>query len=349
MSSSPTLVYQLLQWVERICLAILSPSPPYCLERLKHISYVSLLTAPPFLLLGCTLVVLMLLWLCAVKSTVLGKRIVMASGPAPSESFHYMFSASAPILALETTHLDYMPPRPLGGGLDPQPLILQQFDRLHECISYRRIGSDVQTDLSPTRLGPPGSRHPTPGSPGSPHTTGNHEQVNPAVASPAHSFRTIRFVTPIPSMHTLPASATVSREAAVDANMSGSPIPEPTETIVTRHFRAFKSSGSVKLESKERGTTWFETESSSRITHPPHFANSTSVQHGDVYCHRTPDHCQLWLWVSGGGDRPTGWIPVAAGYRRQDGRRLVVTDSYRIPSWVSEATYNAKFKHRLRA
>ena len=117
----------------------------------------------------------------------------------------------------------------------------------------------------------------------------------------------------------------------------------PTQVVLfTRLRRSFKG---ADPEDDTRATFWFESESEARIQHPPDFSLCKNIDLGDIFLHRTTPRCQLWIWAVGGDGIPY-WKPVMAGYRRKDGRRLVVTDTLKIPSWVSTSTFDAKFKHR---
>ena len=59
---------------------------------------------------------------------------------------------------------------------------------------------------------------------------------------------------------------------------------------------------------------------------------------GDLFYYRTSGGYKLWLWSVLDG-KPF-WKPVKYGYIREDGRRLIVTPSTHVPSWVSLERYN---------
>ncbi|KAJ8463410.1 hypothetical protein ONZ51_g10283 [Trametes cubensis] len=101
-----------------------------------------------------------------------------------------------------------------------------------------------------------------------------------------------------------------------------------------RHFRTFRNyAGVTDMNGEPVGTGWFQSQSDSPITAPPDFSTSPDVRVGDIFCHKTPTSCQMWLWVAGTGT-PSYWGPIPLGHRRGDGRRLTLTKSMREPSWV---------------
>lgn len=65
---------------------------------------------------------------------------------------------------------------------------------------------------------------------------------------------------------------------------------------------------------------------------------------GNIYRYIAYDHTppvyQLWLRVAGADGRPF-WKPVAVGYEREDGRKLILTLSKKNPSWVQESRFKA--------
>ncbi|KAI0827480.1 hypothetical protein BC628DRAFT_1418573 [Trametes gibbosa] len=75
-------------------------------------------------------------------------------------------------------------------------------------------------------------------------------------------------------------------------------------------------------------TAWFGSEGTAPITAPPPMGNQHDVRSGDLFCHKTPEVCQLWVWTSG------TWRPVNLGYQRPDGRCLSLTKKKKEPSWV---------------
>ncbi|KAI0752995.1 hypothetical protein C8Q80DRAFT_1118244 [Daedaleopsis nitida] len=82
-------------------------------------------------------------------------------------------------------------------------------------------------------------------------------------------------------------------------------------------------------------TYWFEVRGQSVVQQPPNFVQD-DVEIGEILYHRNMAEgrlSQLWIWVD---DRGTGpyWKPVTVGYRRQDGRRLSLSEKRKTPSWV---------------
>nr|VWO94136.1 Heterotrimeric G-protein beta subunit [Ganoderma boninense] len=94
--------------------------------------------------------------------------------------------------------------------------------------------------------------------------------------------------------------------------------------VYDRQFVWFKNLSNTMLGNGEpAGTGWFESESESVIDAPPDFSASKDVRVGDVFCHRTPFICQLWLWVQPVDHILPDWEEVQVGYRHWDGRKLI--------------------------
>lgn len=77
-------------------------------------------------------------------------------------------------------------------------------------------------------------------------------------------------------------------------------------------------------------------------------SKSPRLRVGDLYCHFSPSREQVWIRALDAHGQPL-WQEIYLGYKREDGRRLVLTDSWRLPSWISENTYKTKHKKRRKS
>ncbi|RPD81760.1 hypothetical protein L226DRAFT_564425 [Lentinus tigrinus ALCF2SS1-7] len=82
---------------------------------------------------------------------------------------------------------------------------------------------------------------------------------------------------------------------------------------------------------------WAGSEGPEPINAPPIFENENDIRIGDVYRHLIPDDCQLWLRVL--GDDGPFWLSVPAGYEREDGRFLSLTQQKQEPSWITSSEW----------
>ncbi|KAI0363410.1 hypothetical protein BV20DRAFT_1058088 [Pilatotrama ljubarskyi] len=234
-------------------------------------------------------------------------------------SFEYSFSASAAVRALETTQLVYAPPTPPGKKSDVQPLILQVFDRPVEVSVHRspnvvvsELGSSepsmartpappLPAGLSVLALDPAMPRqHPlrsiaVAGSSSTghgPHASHCQASYTPASHPSLSSSRAVRFSTPpsqletswradhAPPSGTIPSGPTIE-PSSDDRHTAQYGRVELAPSAFTRQFRTFRSGGTVKLEGKDEGTAWFESNSSSRIQTPPDFSDVAQGLHLD--------------------------------------------------------------------
>ncbi|KAI0709953.1 hypothetical protein C8Q76DRAFT_798724 [Earliella scabrosa] len=82
-------------------------------------------------------------------------------------------------------------------------------------------------------------------------------------------------------------------------------------------------------------TFWFETRGTVSVSHPPDFVRD-ELMIGDLFYHRntaSPKMSQLWVWIDDSRIGPY-WKPVKVGYRREDGRRLLLSEKRKNPSWL---------------
>ena len=66
------------------------------------------------------------------------------------------------------------------------------------------------------------------------------------------------------------------------------------------------------------------------IDYPPDLSCDANLAIGDIFIFHTATHYRLWIYRAGGY-----WQRIEAGYRREDGRYLLVTPVKKEPSWVS--------------
>ncbi|KAI0364517.1 hypothetical protein BV20DRAFT_1039371 [Pilatotrama ljubarskyi] len=89
-------------------------------------------------------------------------------------------------------------------------------------------------------------------------------------------------------------------------------------------------------------TSWFSSEEAALFDNPPDPSACQNLTVGDVFCHAAtatdPPAYQLWLWIPDSNGE-LHWRAVAPGYRREDGRRLILTATRKDPSWVTEEYY----------
>lgn len=94
------------------------------------------------------------------------------------------------------------------------------------------------------------------------------------------------------------------------------------------------------------------------LQHPPHLPSLPGLDVGDVYLHvvypHDPAHFvaentddRLWLRaLDDNGDAI--WRSVRLGYTRDDGRKLFVKATGKMPTWVSGSFYKAVQKRAVR-
>ncbi|PIL37505.1 hypothetical protein GSI_01199 [Ganoderma sinense ZZ0214-1] len=66
------------------------------------------------------------------------------------------------------------------------------------------------------------------------------------------------------------------------------------------------------------------------IEYPPDLSGDANLAIGDIFIFHTATHYRLWIYRGGGY-----WQRIESGYRREDGRYLIVTPVKKEPSWVS--------------
>lgn len=83
-------------------------------------------------------------------------------------------------------------------------------------------------------------------------------------------------------------------------------------------------------------TYWFETSSSKPIDSPPLLHRTCRLEVGDLFLHRSPGSVQIWLRMGDEeDDEEDEWEEIEEGYERSvDGRRLTLTPTRQMPSWV---------------
>ena len=85
-------------------------------------------------------------------------------------------------------------------------------------------------------------------------------------------------------------------------------------------------------------TAWYQADRSSDqlLGAPPRLKHKLTL--GELFYHCTPAQYQLWVWTDDGAKRPR-WVPVKCGYKRDDGRYLIITNKDKFPSWVLRDHY----------
>lgn len=81
-------------------------------------------------------------------------------------------------------------------------------------------------------------------------------------------------------------------------------------------------------------TWWFQTKSEQPIACPPPLHPSCKLSIGDLFWHKAGDQDQFWLRVLDDESGEEMWKVIERGYVREDGRRLTVTPTKQVLSWV---------------
>ncbi|KAH9834087.1 uncharacterized protein C8Q71DRAFT_159973 [Rhodofomes roseus] len=87
-------------------------------------------------------------------------------------------------------------------------------------------------------------------------------------------------------------------------------------------------------------TEWFETESQEPLIAPPQLHPSCNVKIGDLYLNSSDDEVHVWIRTTDGDadeGEPEYWKAITVGYVRDDGRRLTLTATLKVPSWVGKS------------
>ncbi|KAI0364516.1 hypothetical protein BV20DRAFT_1039370 [Pilatotrama ljubarskyi] len=235
----------------------------------------------------------------------------------PTQGFAY--AASTTLRQHRTTNLELFVPLPQSYA-EYKPTILREFGRVPHVAPF---AVNPNAMVQPEAKTPGTSTVPLP-EPSLPRAEATHPPpVSDVRREAGHSGFPHRTVSP-----SSPAiSGSSSRES--------SPVPQ---TVTTRPA-GDKSGAHGALK-----TPFFETEGTQPIPSPPPFVGQEDVQVGDIFYYRNTEnwkHSQLWIWCV---DPAQGahWKRVKVGYRREDGRRLTLTEKRRIPSWVGEHWYTRR-------
>ncbi|KAI0712368.1 hypothetical protein C8Q76DRAFT_797227 [Earliella scabrosa] len=104
---------------------------------------------------------------------------------------------------------------------------------------------------------------------------------------------------------------------------------------IRRHTRTVTSSNELRPPVT---TPWYQADQSSDqpLDAPLRLKHELTI--GELYYHRTPAQYQLWLWTDDTVKGPH-WAPVKCGYKRSDGRYLIITNKDKYPSWVLRDQY----------
>ncbi|KAI0364052.1 hypothetical protein BV20DRAFT_983397 [Pilatotrama ljubarskyi] len=249
----------------------------------------------------------------------------------------YTFSARTPIAHGQTTYLEFAAPSAPGRDTTCSPTILKVLDAQRPPFSVR-----ASTPES-------GGRSSTPSTlTFSDRDADDAKRISPKL-EPDHRVqgaKTFTSRTPplrIQLLSQLPqddkSSATASNTRRITRSGSRSSIASTSAST----FAARPADPSDDIDGSQSElpyhkrqtkphTAWFSSEGERPITYPPLMRNQHEVRLGDVFCHKTPEASQLWVWEA--TERGSCWREARVGYERPDGRRLSITDKKREPSWV---------------
>ncbi|KAI0742715.1 hypothetical protein C8Q80DRAFT_1273330 [Daedaleopsis nitida] len=256
----------------------------------------------------------------------------------------FVFYATTTVRAHATTNLQFSIPHPPDFHHDTPATIGRNFGAwlafVSQPVAWNREDSNPRTPVTAFR-----EPHPQPGP--------SHVSAPPTVIEHAPALRRPRRqvlqVNPIPPQPT--SSGAMSQDSAQSfgegsssaAGREGSFVSEDDVVQQNGPEVGHQGTGSPlrRPDSQDANqlvyTYWFATQGQTTIRHPPDF-NQDDLQLGDLFYHRTtqkPKSGQLWLWIDDRGIGPY-WKRVEIGYRREDGRRLSLSQVRKSPSWVRE-------------
>ncbi len=112
--------------------------------------------------------------------------------------------------------------------------------------------------------------------------------------------------------------------------LNGSPVSRVTREVTPRKSKA---------ADKAKVVTYYWRSAAlgvQPIQAPPDLTKLPELVYGDIFYHPMADtRFQLWLWTSNAAGRPY-WKAIRYGYKRADGRRVVITPFYKVPGWVEK-------------
>ncbi|OSC96419.1 hypothetical protein PYCCODRAFT_1472635 [Trametes coccinea BRFM310] len=150
------------------------------------------------------------------------------------------------------------------------------------------------------------------------HLTQNFSQLSALTTPPS---------TPGPST---PASSPRTALSAATTRYDESPM----DVDVQYKRRTKKNHGVV--------TAWFSSEQAGPLNALPPPESCQNLTVGDIFRHvdigTYPWTHTMWIWLAGPDGKPR-WMSVSPGYKREDGRRLLLTATKKEPSWVGEDHY----------
>ncbi|KAL7284233.1 hypothetical protein ACG7TL_001515 [Trametes sanguinea] len=243
----------------------------------------------------------------------------------------FCYSAAAVLKPHRTTNLEFFAPSPPNGHFDNKPTILREFVENDTSWVLVVIGNPPAI---PRQQRKPAPAHP----PRTPHRA----LVITRCASKAPDQQPDS----LPSVVSDSASSPIQCDSPVRENVefSQSDInPSPTsreESLVTALPRVVVVRPGREGEHAPNGvkTAYFQMKGTTPIAHPPVLTSEDGLEIGDVFHVLNVlnwKHSQLWIWDLGDEAVPF-WKPIKLGYRRQDGRRLTLTEKRRNPSWVAD-------------
>lgn len=90
------------------------------------------------------------------------------------------------------------------------------------------------------------------------------------------------------------------------------------------------------INEEKQYTWWFKTTSENPISVPPLLHPSCGLQRGDLFYHKHATGWQFWLRQVDEIANKDVWEHIDVGYIREDGRKLTVTQTLQVPSWVGD-------------
>lgn len=101
-----------------------------------------------------------------------------------------------------------------------------------------------------------------------------------------------------------------------------------------RNKNVIRGNDKHDIVKRRQYTWWFETTSESSIAYPPAVHPSCGLREGDLFWHQYAGGFQFWLRVLDGHTTTETWQPIKLGDSRADGRRLTITPTKKVLSWV---------------
>ncbi|KAI9069064.1 hypothetical protein FKP32DRAFT_1560438 [Trametes sanguinea] len=248
----------------------------------------------------------------------------------PRRRLTFAYAATTALKQHRTTNLELFVPLPKDYATNI-PTILRDFANLPHSRT-RPVRLDIiPLPARPVPIRPSPARSPSPGPPPAPVTP-------PLIDCPPSSKEGNASAEPV-----LRALAEDPRHTGQDSGKASRPVKVPN---IDHHdgsadLLLFRQTGNHAASVGAIETPYFELQGTREIVNPPPFVSDDDVQLGDVFYYRRledSERFQMWIWSL---DPITGtyWKRVRIGYKREDGRRLTLTEKKRIPSWIGQRWY----------